>query len=424
MPSKISRKQVSQEPKRFTRQIEVKGHLIDSMILTRIFDRIMDLKGEFEVEEFRIGRKKKDYSYARLLVKGESQAHLERMLEEVYRDGAIPVELETVEYTSSPKDKVLPDNFYSTTNHQTFVYLNGDWVEVENQMMDKAIVLNLKENRATCRLIRDVKKGDLVVVGEAGIRVVPPERPREGVGVFQFMSSQSSIEKPTQTITRRIAEDIFRIKKQGGKVAIVAGPAVVHTGAAASLAKMIRDGYVDALLAGNALAVHDVEYSIFKTSLGMYLDEGTAAFHGHRNHMAAINEVFKAGSLEAAVKKGVLKSGIIYECVKKGVPFVLAGSIRDDGPLPDVVTDSVEAQRRYREVLKDVDVVLMISTVLHSIAVGNMLPSSVKVVAVDINPSSVTKLLDRGSGQAVGLVSDIGTFLPVLVGYLEEIKNS
>ncbi|MCL4435593.1 MAG: TIGR00300 family protein [Thaumarchaeota archaeon] len=424
MPSKTGRKPGSQEPKRFTRQIEVKGHLIDSMILTRIFDRIMDLKGEFEVEEFRIGRRKKDYSYARLLVKGESQAHLERMLEEIYRDGAIPVELETVDYEPSPKDKVLPDNFYSTTNHQTFVYLNSGWVEVENQMMDKAIVLNLKENRAACRLIRDIKKGDLVVVGEAGIRVVPPERPREGVGVFQFMSSQSSIEKPTQTITRRIAEDIFRTKNEGGKVAIVAGPAVVHTGAATSLAKMIRDGYVDALLAGNALAVHDVEYSIFKTSLGMYLDEGTAAFHGHRHHMAAINEVFKAGSLEEAVKKGVLKSGIIYECVKKGVPFVLAGSIRDDGPLPDVVTDSVEAQRRYREVLKDVNVVLMISTVLHSIAVGNMLPSSVKVVAVDINPSSVTKLLDRGSGQAVGLVSDIGTFLPVLVRYLEELKNS
>jgi lysine-ketoglutarate reductase/saccharopine dehydrogenase-like protein (TIGR00300 family) len=238
------------------------------------------------------------------------------------------------------------------------------------------------------------------------------------------MSSQSSTEKPTQTITRRIAEDIFKTKKQGGKVAVVTGPAVVHTGAAASLAKMIRDGYVGALLAGNALAVHDVEYSLFKTSLGMYLDEGTAAFHGHRNHMAAINEVFKAGSLEAAVKKGVLKSGIIYECVKKNVPFVLAGSIRDDGPLPDVVTDSVEAQRRYREVLKDVDVVLMICTMLHSIAVGNMLPSKVKVVAVDINPSSVTKLLDRGSGQAVGLVSDIGTFLPVLVGYLEGLKNT
>ncbi len=423
MPSKSGRKAGSQEPKRFSRQIEVKGHLIDSMILTRIFDMIMDLKGEFEVEEFRIGRRKKDYSYARLLVKGESKAHLERMLEEIYRDGAIPVELETVKYKPSPKDKVLPDNFYSTTNHQTFVYLNRGWVEVENQMMDKAIVINLKENRAACKLIREIKKGDLVVVGETGIKVAPPERPREGVGVFQFMSSQSSIEKPTQTITRRIAEDIFKTKKQGGKVAVVAGPAVVHTGAAASLAKMIRDGYVDALLAGNALAVHDVEYSIFKTSLGMYLDEGTAAFHGHRNHMAAINEVFKAGSLEIAVKKGVLKSGIIYECVKKGVPFVLAGSIRDDGPIPDVVTDSVEAQRRYREVLKGIDAVLMISTMLHSIAVGNMLPSNVKVVAVDINPSSVTKLLDRGSGQAVGLVSDIGTFLPVLVGYLEEMKS-
>lgn len=417
-------KNASKAPRSFTKKIEVRGHLIDSMILTRIFDRIMDLKGEFEVEEFRIGRKKKDYSYARLLVKGRSRTHLEKMLEEIYRDGAIPVELETVHYESAPRDKVLPDNFYSTSNNPTYVYIDGAWIEVENQMMDKAIVLNLKNNRALCTTIRDVKKGDLIVVGETGLRVVPPERPREGVGVFQFMSSQSSIEKPTQTITRLIAEDIFRTKSGGGRVAVVAGPAVVHTGVAASLAKMIRDGYVDSLLAGNALAVHDVEYSLFRTSLGMNIADGTAAFRGHRNHMVAINEVFKAGSLEAAVRKGVLKSGIIYECIANDVPFILAGSIRDDGPLPGVITDSVEAQLKYKEALKRVDVVLMISTMLHSIAVGNMLPSTVKVIAVDITPSSVTKLLDRGSGQTVGLVSDVGTFLPILVGYLEVLKRS
>ncbi|MFQ6134724.1 MAG: TIGR00300 family protein [Nitrososphaerales archaeon] len=411
-------------PRSFTKKIEVRGHLIDSMILTRIFDRIMDLKGEFEVEEFRIGRKKKEHSYARLLVKGRSRAHLGKMLEEIYRDGAIPVELENVHYQPAPRDKVLPDNFYSTSNNPTYVYLDGAWIEVEDQMMDKVIALDLERHRAVCQAIREVKKSDLIVVGETGLRVVPPERPREGVGVFQFMSSQSSIEKPTQTISRRIAEDIFRTKSRGGRVAVVAGPAVVHTGAAGSLAKMIRDGYVDSLLAGNALAVHDVEYSLFGTSLGMNISDGTAAFRGHRNHMAAINEVFKAGSLEAAVRKGVLRSGIIYECITNGVPYILAGSLRDDGPLPGVITDSVEAQLRYREVLKRVDVVLMISTMLHSIAVGNMLPSTVKVIAIDINPSSVTKLLDRGSGQAVGLVSDVGTFLPILVSHLEDLGRS
>ncbi len=406
----------------FTKQIEVTGHLIDSMILTRIFDRIMDLQGEFEVEEFRIGRKKKDHSYARLLVKGRSREHLEQMLNHIYRDGAIPVELETTRFQSATRDKVLPDDFYCTSNNPTQIYLDDSWIEVENQMMDKAICLDLESHRAVCKAIRQVKKGDLIVVGETGIKVVPPERPREGVGVFQFMSSQSSIEKPTQTISRRIAEDIFRTKVRGGKVAVVAGPAVVHTGAANSLAKMIRDGYIDSLLAGNALAVHDLEYSLFQTSLGVNISDGTAAYKGHRNHMAAINEVFKAGSLEAAVSKGLLKTGIIYECIANKVPYILAGSIRDDGPLPSVITDSVEAQLKYRAALKQVDLVLMVSTMLHSIAVGNMLPSTVKVIAVDINPSSVTKLLDRGSGQAVGLVSDVGTFLPILVGYLENLK--
>jgi len=393
------------------------------MILTRIFDRIMDLKGEFEVEEFRIGRRKRDYSYARLLVKGRSQAHLELMLKEIYRDGAVPVELEPVQYRPAPQDMVLPDDFYSTTNHPTYIYLDGEWIEVEDQMMDRVIVLDPKGRRASCRSIREIRRGDLVVVGEGGVRVSPPERPRGGVGVFQFMSSQSSVEKPTQTISRRIADDILKTKRRGGRIVAVAGPAVVHTGAAPSLAKMIRLGYVDALLAGNALAVHDVEYALFGTSLGMNVTDGTSSHHGHRNHMAAVNEIFKAGSLEEAVRSGVLKSGIMYECVVRGVPYVLAGSIRDDGPIPGVITDVVEAQVRYREALKGADMVLMMSTMLHSIAVGNMLPSSVKVVAVDINPSSLTKLLDRGTGQAVGLVSDVGTFLPLLVGYLEELDK-
>ena len=409
--------------RKFTQKIEVRGHLIDSMILTRIFDKIMDIGGEFEVEEFQIGRKKNEHSYARLLIKGKNKIHLENMLKEIYRDGAIPIKLDFVQYEVAQQDKLLPNNFYCTSNNPTQIYFDNVWINVENQMMDKVILLYPDKKRAECKPIREVKKGDMVVVGESGIKVVPPARPREGIGVFQFMSSQSSIEKPTQTISRRIAEEIFNTKLKGGKVVVVAGPAVVHTGADTSLAKMIRDGYVDVLLSGNALAVHDVEYSLFGTSLGLNLSDGTSAVRGNRNHIDSINEVFKVGSLEEMVRTGCLKSGIIYECIKNHVPFVLAGSIRDDGPLPGVITDSVVAQHKYHELLKGVDVVLMLSTMLHSIAVGNLIPSTVKVIAVDITPSSVTKLLDRGSGQAIGLVSDVGSFLPLLVDFLNNMRH-
>lgn len=414
----------SESSKKFTQMIEVTGHLIDSMILTRIFDKIMDIEGEFEVDEFRIGRKKKDASYVRLLVKGKNKTHLENMLKEIYRDGAIPIKLDSIQTDIAPKNMVLPNNFYSTTNNPTKIFFNGNWINVENQMMDKVIMLYPKEKRAICKPIREVKKGDIIVIAESGIKVVPPERPREGIGVFQFMNSQSSIEKPTRTISERIAEDIFKTKQQGGKVVVVAGPAVVHTGADASLAKMIQEGYVDALLSGNALAVHDIENSLFGTSLGLNLNDGTSTFRGHRNHIESINEVFKAGSIEEMVNGGKLNSGIMFECVKNRVPYVLAGSIRDDGPLPGVITDSVNAQLKYKELLKGVNVVLMLSTMLHSIAVGNLIPSTVKVITIDITPSSVTKLLDRGSGQVIGLVSDVGTFLPLLVRFLQNLKHS
>lgn len=405
------------------REVEVRGHLIDSMILTRIFDRIMDLNGEFEVLEFKIGKKKTDYSYAKLLVKGRTLEHLRTILEEVYREGALPVKLESANFKPAPRDMVLPDDFYSTTNHPTFVLLNGAWIEVENQMMDKSIVIDTIEKRAWCKPIKEIRKGDMVVVGETGVRVVPPERPREGLDVFQFMSSHTSTEKPIQALAKRIADDIYDTKKKGGKIVVVGGPAVVHTGAAKSFAELIRMGYVHALLAGNAIAVHDIEYGLLGTSLGVDVDNGTSRYRGHRNHMVAINEVFKAGSISNLVESGKLRSGIMYECVRNKVPYVLAASIRDDGPIPDVITDMAEAQRLYKEHVKDADMVLMLSTMLHSVAVGNMLPSSVKVVAIDINPATVTKLLDRGTGQAVGVVSDVGVFLPMVVSYIKELSR-
>jgi lysine-ketoglutarate reductase/saccharopine dehydrogenase-like protein (TIGR00300 family) len=405
------------------KEIKVEGHLIDSMILTKIWDRIMELGGDFETLDFRVGRHKTDPSYAKIVVKGRSPEHLEDILKEIYPLGAVAFEVAEAVVAPAPAEMVFPDNFYSTTNNPTQVYFNGEWIEVEGTMMDKVIVVNPQAKRAVCKSIREVKKGDLIVVGEEGVRVKPPERPRESTGVFKFMSSGSSSEKPAVAMIKQIAQDLYNVKKAGGKIAVVAGPAVVHTGAAPALASLIRQGFVDVLLSGNALAVHDVEGDLLKTSLGISLKEGVATVRGCRNHLVAINAIFKAGSLKAAVAQGVLKSGIIYECVKKEVPFVLAGSIRDDGPLPDVITDMVVAQQKYKEQLKDVTIVLMLASTLHAIAVGNMLPSTIKLVCLDINPASVTKLLDRGSTQAVGVVSDIGTFLPLLAEEIEKLNR-
>jgi lysine-ketoglutarate reductase/saccharopine dehydrogenase-like protein (TIGR00300 family) len=283
--------------------------------------------------------------------------------------------------------------------------------------------VDVSNKTAECRKIRDVQKGDMIVTGEKGVRILPEERPREGVDIFQFMSSTSSSERPTQQIARKIAMDIYNTKNSGGKIIVTAGPVVVHSGAADSLAKMIRLGYINGLLTGNALAVHDIENSLFGTSLGMNVKNGTLAIRGHRNHMQAINEVFRAGSIEEMVKKNILKSGIMYECIRNNVEYALCGSIRDDGPIPGVITDIIQAQNKYRSILRNTKMVLMLSTMLHSIAVGNMIPARVKVVAVDISQAVVTKLLDRGTTQAIGIVSDIGAFLPMVLNQLEQISK-
>lgn len=381
----------------------------------------MDLNGDFQVLEFSVGKKKEESSYARLLVQGKDRQHLHLILESVYREGAQPVSVQQVILEPADNDMVMADNFYSTTNNATQIYYDRSWIDVEDMMMDKCIVVDTKKKTAACKMIRDIKKGDMVVVGEQGVKIIPQERPREGVDIFQFMSSNSSSERPTQQIARKVANDLYNIRKYGGKIIAVSGPVLIHSGAAESFSKLIRMGYVNGLLAGNALAVHDVENALMGTSLGMQVIDGTLAIRGHRNHMQAINEIFKAGSLKSMVEKGILKKGIMYECITKNIPFVLAGSVRDDGPIPDVLTDVVEAQREYKKVIKDTKMVLMLSTMLHSIAVGNMLPAKVKVIAVDISQPVVTKLLDRGTSQAVGIVTDVGAFLPIVVQYLEEL---
>jgi len=317
---------------------------------------------------------------------------------------------------------VLPDDFYSSTNYPTRIFLDNAWIEVENVMMDKAIVVYPEDKRAICKPILDVKKGELIVVGDDGVKISPTPRVAR-TGTFHFMTGLISPERPIPLTARNVAERIRKAKKQGGKIVVVAGPAVVHGGATEPLASMIRNGYVDVLLSGNALAVHDVEYALFGTSLGMSLNSDKVEPKGHRNHMRAINEVLKHGSISAMVQKGALKSGIMYECVKRGIPFALAGSIRDDGPIPEVIRDVVQAQAEYGRLLEGASLVLMLATGLHSVAVGNMIPSSVDVVVVDINPAVVTKLIDRGTSQSLGVVSNVGGFLHMLESELTRLPS-
>ncbi|MDI1495789.1 MAG: LOR/SDH bifunctional domain-containing protein [Cenarchaeum symbiont of Oopsacas minuta] len=406
---------------KFSQEIEVSGHLVDSSILSRIFNVIVDVNGEFEVLEINIGKKKHDESYARLSVWGKNFTHLNKILELTYREGASSKLQKEVKLKAAQKDMVMPINFYSTTNNRTKIYLHKKWINVTNTMMDKCIIV--KKSTAMCIPIREVRRGDLIVVGEDGVQVTPPVRPRDGTNVFEFMGSGGSSERPTQHIAKNLAKDIIDIKKSKGKVVLVGGPAIVHTGAADAIAEMIKQGYIGAVLAGNALAVHDIEYATLGTSLGMNVKDGTLAVKGHRNHMDTVNAVFESGSIKNMIKKGKLKKGIMYECVKQHIPFVLAGSIRDDGPLPDVITDVVEAQKLYKNVLKDAKMVMMVSTMLHSIATGNMLPADVKVIIVDINQPTVTKLMDRGTWQALGIVTDVGAFMPMLATHIKKITK-
>lgn len=402
-----------------SREIKLSGHIIDSLILPKTLDLIMDMGGDFEILDVHVGKLKKDVSHARIKVIGNDVAHLGEILDELSELGAVVVELKEIELLQSEKDKTLPEDFYSTTNHPTYVRYNGEWIEIEDIEMDCMIVIDPEQERAYCRPIGKIKKGDLIVVGREGIKVVPPERPRGKKGVFEFMSSEASSEKPVRSIIENIASEIRAIKEKKGKIAIVAGPAIIHTGSAPLLARMIREGIIDVLFAGNALATHDIENALYGTSLGVCTKSGEAVVRGHRHHIYAINEINKAGSIKEAVEKGVLTSGIMYECVKNNVPYVLAGSIRDDGPLPDVITDVIDAQEEMRKYAQNVDMVIMIATMLHSIATGNILPSYVKSICVDINPATVTKLADRGSAQVVSIVTDVGAFLPVLYENLE-----
>jgi lysine-ketoglutarate reductase/saccharopine dehydrogenase-like protein (TIGR00300 family) len=405
----------------YTREVKLTGHIIDSLTLPKTLDLIMDMGGDFQILEFEVGKRKKDTSLARIQVKAESESLLGEILDELAEIGAMVVEIREVHLEAASKDKTLPADFYSTTNHPTFIRYNDDWMPVEDIEMDCMIVVEPETRKAIIKPIGRIKKGDMVVVGREGIKVMAPQRPRGKKGVFEFMGSDASSEKPLRSLIKSIAQEIKEVKDRGGKIAVVGGPAIIHTGSGPVLAKMIKEGIVDVIFAGNALATHDIESALYGTSLGMSVKTGEAVTRGHRHHIYAINQINQAGSIKDAVEQGVLKEGVMYECVKNNVPFVLAGSIRDDGPLPDVITDIIEAQDEMRKYIPGVDMVIMIATMLHSIAVGNMLPSKVKSICVDINPATVTKLGDRGSAQVVGIVTDVGSFLPMLY---HEIKNN
>jgi lysine-ketoglutarate reductase/saccharopine dehydrogenase-like protein (TIGR00300 family) len=396
--------------------VEAEGHLIDSHVMEDIFDKVVEYGGRFEVEKFSIGRTNSDPSYLRLRVEAPTRDALERMLQQLVGLGCTPVEAGDTLLRTVECDRCAPDDFYSTTNHRTYVRHAQKWIEAENQRMDALIVI--RDGRAFCRRLRDIRKGDVVVCGLRGIRVIPESKERDRLS-FAFMTNGISSERQVETAVRQSAALVRSTIEQGRKVVVVAGPVVVHTGGATGLASLIRNGYVQALLSGNALGVHDVESSLFGTSLGVRLADGRPEEHGHRNHMRAINAIYHAGSVAGAVECGRLKSGILYECVRRGVPFVLAGSLRDDGPLPDTITDMNAAQDAYAEQLKGAGLVLCLGSMLHSIATGNMLPGWVKIICVDINPAVATKVSDRGTGQAVGVVTDVGLFLDLLAKTLE-----
>jgi lysine-ketoglutarate reductase/saccharopine dehydrogenase-like protein (TIGR00300 family) len=422
----------------FVEEIEISGHIIDSLILPKVLDSITAGGGKFRIAQVTIGQSRHDPSYAVIEIRTRAEEVMQRILAQIADHGAVPTTKQDCRLMPADMDGAFPEGFYSTTNQRTEVRLDGHWVEVAHQEMDCGIVVDeagseeqgaipappspLPTPAARCIPMLDVRRGMPIVIGHAGVRVVPLERATVR-DEFAFMSSGVSTEKPKGALIREIARDLVTNRRDGGKTLVVGGPAIVHTGSGPLLERLIRDGYINKLFAGNALATHDIEQSLFGTSLGVHLADASNADAGHEHHLRAINRIRRCGSIANAVEQGVLTSGIMYECVRNKVDFVLAGSIRDDGPLPDVITDAVQAQQKMRECIRDVTFCLMIATMLHSVAVGNLLPACVKVVCVDINPSTVIKLSDRGSWQTVGIVTDVEPFLRAVVQEVEALET-
>ncbi|HEV2888966.1 MAG TPA: TIGR00300 family protein [Frankiaceae bacterium] len=399
---------------RHSETVEISGHLMDSGVLARVLDDVLDYGGDYVIDRLDLGRTHDDESHAKISVGAESEDVLQRILMRIQIHGVNQVDPGEALLRPADRDGVFPEDFYSTTNLDTLVRVDGRWLPVEQPEMDCGLVV--AGGRVRTVPVSDVKQGDLVVCGANGVRVVLPRQQHSAKtsGHFEFMASTVSSEKPQALLVRQIAGQLRQVKADGKRVLWVAGPAVVHTGASPAMVALVNAGYVDVVFAGNALATHDIESALFGTSLGVDLTIGSGVEHGHEHHIRAINTIRRAGSIADAVKQGVLNGGVMHALVEQGKPFVLVGSVRDDGPLPDVYTDVIEGQRAMRAELRDVGFAIMVATMLHSIATGNILPASIPLVCVDINPATVTKLADRGSAQAVGIVTDIGLFLEQL----------
>jgi lysine-ketoglutarate reductase/saccharopine dehydrogenase-like protein (TIGR00300 family) len=396
--------------------VEAEGHLIDSGNLQAILTTIVEHPAEYEILRLDVGRTNESPSRLSLKLLAPTDESLQHLLAKLSVYGCYVRGAPDALLREADMDGAAPEDFYSTTNHRTAVHVNGGWIVVEHQRMDAALVVD--DGKISCRKLRDIRKGELVVCGMQGIRVQPDLQSRDKP-TFGFMSNEVSSERRVETVVARVADMMHRVRQGGGRIAFVAGPVVVHTGGTEYFCDLVRLGYVQVLLSGNALAVHDIEAALSGTSLGIDLATGLPVEHGHRNHMRAINAVRRAGGIGRAVEAGLLTRGIMHACHVRGVRYILAGSIRDDGPLPETMMDLSAAQNAYAEALEGVEIVVMLSSMLHSIGVGNMIPSWVKVICVDINPAVVTKLSDRGSTQTVGVVTDVGLFLHQLAARLK-----
>jgi len=408
--------------------VEISGHLMDHGILSRVLDDIREYSGDYTIDQFDVGRETDDTSHAVITVTADDDEALQRLLMRLQTRGVNMVHPGEADVAATVTDGVFPDGFYSTTNLETRVRVDGRWLNVGNPEMDCGLILERdphgKPSRVYTLPMSDVRAGMLVVCGAAGVQVSIP-KPDRTAGSFGFMESDVSSEKPQAVLVRQVAAGMREAKAAGRKVLWVGGPGVVHTGAAPAMVAMVNAGFVDVLFAGNALATHDIEASLYGTSLGVDLAMGSGVEHGHEHHIRALNTIRKEGSIRAAVESGVLTGGIMHALVTHDKEFVLVGSVRDDGPLPDVHTDVLEGQRAMRAHLTDVGFCLMVATMLHSVATGNILPASIPLVCVDINPATVTKLADRGSSQARGIVTDVGLFLEQLaVELVPEYRRS
>jgi lysine-ketoglutarate reductase/saccharopine dehydrogenase-like protein (TIGR00300 family) len=406
----------------FSETIELRGHIIDSLILPKVLDQILTHGANFKIGEIQIGKKRADQSFARIEVSAETSEALDELVLRLRQHGAEIAKREDAQLAQSPADGVFPRDFYVTTNQQTFVRCDGKEIEVQPAMMDSAIALDRKKRTARAVKFFDVSKGDEIVVGHQGIRVVPVQRSTSRTDLFQFINTIIDADEPKSAIIRELSQELRRAHAAKGKIAIVAGPAIVRTGAGQHLVRLIESRYVDRLFAGNSFAAYDVERALFGTSLGMSPDLAFAR-GGHENHLRAINTIREAGGISAAVHQKILTRGVMHACVRRNVDIVLTGAIRDEGPIPGVTTDVIEAQKVMRKKLTDVTHVMLLATVQHSLAVASMLAPTVKTVCVDIDPSAVERAVEHQPLQSIGLVTDVEPFLRELADYLREVHS-